>query len=556
MLVLYEIPNWDELTPASGSRAEETLHAMFERDWNHPSLVILSLINESWGIDLCKPDQRKWLASFYQAAKTYAPGRLIVDNSACGGNFHLMTDINDYHTYWAIPENRHNFARTVADVARRPDWLFSPHGDAHQTGNEPLMMSEFGNWGLPNVPDPQPWWINRPFGDVTVAFPGGFDERFTQFKYQLIFDSYASLAEESQRGQGEALKEEIEQLRLSPELQGYVITEFTDINWESNGVLDMWRNVKACGEMLRDLQRQDVIIPRPSKLNYRSTDTAEVRVWISHYSRQDLEGCAVAWSTDRGDRGRIALPPARRAGVIEAEPIRLPLGSGALLRNLRIDLSIKREDGVVLARNFCTIHVYPDSDWTSRPPVRVHSSLRGKEAVFEPTADLSAPLVAGTIDAAALEELKNGGTVICLVDSATRLPTGFPLKITSRASEWYDGNWASSFSWVRHTRQPFAAMGVGPRMGFEAADVIPGRVIEGVPAEFFEDVLSGMFVGWLHLNSGYLVQMQCGTGKLILTTFPLADQAQMNPYARALLGHLVRYAASSLCAPRYSWKSP
>jgi hypothetical protein len=210
--------------------------------------------------------------------------------------------------------------------------------------------------------------------------------------------------------------------------------------------------------VLRNIQRQDVIIPRPTKLNYRSTDTAEVRVWISHFSRQDLAGCAVAWSTDRGDRGRFALPPARRAGVIEAGPIRVLLGSGALLRNLRIDLSIKREDGVVLARNLCTIHVYPDSDWTSRPRVRVHSSLRGTEAVFEPTADPSAPLVTGTIDAAALEELKNGGTVICLVDSATQLPSAFPLKITSRANEWYDGNWASSFSWAGHTRQPFAAM--------------------------------------------------------------------------------------------------
>ena len=62
MLVWYEIPNWDHFSPQSAERGEKTLAGMVERDWNHPSIVIQSIINESWGIDLNQPEQRAWLS--------------------------------------------------------------------------------------------------------------------------------------------------------------------------------------------------------------------------------------------------------------------------------------------------------------------------------------------------------------------------------------------------------------------------------------------------------------------------------------------------------------
>ena len=49
VLVWYEIPNWDVWTRDAARRSRETLDRMLERDWNHPSLVAISIINESWG---------------------------------------------------------------------------------------------------------------------------------------------------------------------------------------------------------------------------------------------------------------------------------------------------------------------------------------------------------------------------------------------------------------------------------------------------------------------------------------------------------------------------
>ena len=67
----------------------------------------------------------------------------------------------------------------------------------------------------------------------------------------------------------EALKYEIGALRAHPEIQGYVITEFTDVNWEANGLLDMWRHPKAFGEALSRLQQDDLLILRGDKRNYK-----------------------------------------------------------------------------------------------------------------------------------------------------------------------------------------------------------------------------------------------------------------------------------------------
>ena len=110
-----------------------SLDAMLERDWNHPSLAIISLVNESWGLDLKQKEQRDWLKAAFVDARKKAKGRLVVDNSACYGNFHLKTDINDYHVYWAIPENWRQFNHAVDDVSRRPPWLFSPRSRHSRT---------------------------------------------------------------------------------------------------------------------------------------------------------------------------------------------------------------------------------------------------------------------------------------------------------------------------------------------------------------------------------------------------------------------------------------
>ncbi len=117
MLVWYEVPSWDRWTPGSVARGRKTFDDMVARDWNHPSIVIQSLINEAWGIDMTKADQRAGLRQWFDDAKArVAPlGRLIVDNSPCCENFHLKSDIDDYHQ--VLFDSRQ--CRSMGQVGRR-----------------------------------------------------------------------------------------------------------------------------------------------------------------------------------------------------------------------------------------------------------------------------------------------------------------------------------------------------------------------------------------------------------------------------------------------------
>src|SRR5438067_6180930 len=182
MLIWYEIPSWNDehhWTHQAADRGMHTFREALERDWNHPSLAIQSIINESWGADLKQADQRAWLRSAYQEAKKAVTplGRLIVDNSACCENFHVKTDLDDFHQYFSIPDHAQKWTSWVADFASRPKWTFSPHGDAESTGQEPLIVSEFGNWGLPKLPADLPWWFTRDFNGREITRPTGVRER-------------------------------------------------------------------------------------------------------------------------------------------------------------------------------------------------------------------------------------------------------------------------------------------------------------------------------------------------------------------------------------------
>src|SRR3569832_163510 len=158
MLVWAEMPAWsdswfpsDHFSYRAALRGEHMFQEVMLRDWNHPSIVVRTIINESWGITLKDPDQRQWLiAAFDRAKDMLRPlGRLVVDNSACEGNFHLKSDLDDYHMYYSMPDQVEKWDAWLKEFASRPAWTFSPHGDAQRTGKEPLIVSEFGNWGLP-----------------------------------------------------------------------------------------------------------------------------------------------------------------------------------------------------------------------------------------------------------------------------------------------------------------------------------------------------------------------------------------------------------------------
>ena len=168
--------------PARSRAASKTFDDMVARDWNHPSIVIQTLINEAWGIDMTKADQRAGLRAVVR-------GRARRESQPLGPPDRRQQPV----LRELPPEDRTSTTTTstsrfpttpIAGTSgsptsrARPAWSYSPHGDASRTGKEPLVVSEFGNWGLPELPQTLPWWFPRDFDGRAITRPAGLFDRF------------------------------------------------------------------------------------------------------------------------------------------------------------------------------------------------------------------------------------------------------------------------------------------------------------------------------------------------------------------------------------------
>ena len=554
MLVWYEVPSWERWTDLSLARGKRIFDAMTLRDWNRPSIVIQTLINEAWGIDMRQADQRAGLLAWFDEARAMLQplGRLLVDNSPCCDNYHLKTDIDDFHQYFSIPDNADRWDRWVADFASRPAWAFSPHGDAVRTRQEPLVVSEFGNWGLPELPDELPWWFARDFDGRTMTRPAGLFDRFHAFGFDRVFRDYRSLAHETQWRQFHSLKHEIESMRRQAPIQGYVITEFTDINWEANGLMDMWRRPKIYAERLAAIQADDVLLPStPARTTTGGAEVA-LDVQLSRYGARTPEGGTLAWTTTSGGSGTapVTVAPGRGAvGQVGALRLTMPQASRAALE--QVSLELRAADGAVLARNTHDLFVFPQP---ASPPtgVAVHdpNGLIGHLRWSAGAPGAGDTLVASVLDAQVRAHVEAGGTAVV---AASRVLFGLVeapgLSVVERRGE-LDGNWVSNFTWLHLDSPLFSGLGVTRVTGFEAAAATPRTLIGGVKPEAWRggDVLSGVFFGWVNENHATTVQYRAGKGKLVITTLDTSAYGK-DLFVTHLVHRLIEYVRSDRCAP-------
>jgi Glycosyl hydrolases family 2, sugar binding domain/Glycosyl hydrolases family 2 len=557
MLVWYEVPSWDRWTPGSVARGRRTFDDMVTRDWNHPSIVIQSLINEAWGIDMTKADQRTGLRQWFDDAKIrVAPlGRLLVDNSACCENFHLKSDIDDFHQYFSIPDNADRWDKWVADFANRPAWSYSPHGDASRTGKEPLVVSEFGNWGLPELPQTLPWWFPRDFDGRAITRPAGLFDRFKALGFSQLFPDYAALAKEAQWRQFQSLKHEIESMRRHEPIRGYVITEFTDINWEANGLMDMWRRPKTYAHELSDIQQDDVLLPVAEKTSITVGEMIRLSVSLSRYGDVDPAGGTLEFEGARVAGNKTPVKSVARGSVghigdVEIETIH-PFISVSLPTRARIALTLKSAAGKVIAKNYQDVFVYP----AAGAPVEAvlhdpHGALGALPWKPRP-ATASDVVVTAAFDAEMRRFVENSGKVLVVPRGVLGTFAAAPgLSAVDRRDE-LDGNWVSNFPWVNAKSAAFRDAAVTTITGGEASGATPRRLIAGVPDAAWAagDVLAGNFYGWLNSSHAVVAQFRLAKGKVIVSTFDI-DRYGKDLFATRVLDGLIRYLASDECAPK------
>ena len=208
LIVWLDMPYMEFLAPETREDLRRVFQTSVATHGHHPSIAIWTLFNEGWGIDLDdNPDDRRWLIETFDWAKTLVPESLLVDNSPCfPRNYHLKTDIEDFHWYNGFPHQNEAFAATTRAFAGRAAWTFSPHGDAERRGDEPLICSEFGVWGLPHPREileadgSEPWWFESGHDwNLGAAYPHGIETRFRDAQLAPIFGDLDGFVE---RGAG------------------------------------------------------------------------------------------------------------------------------------------------------------------------------------------------------------------------------------------------------------------------------------------------------------------------------------------------------------------
>ncbi|MCA1595420.1 MAG: glycoside hydrolase family 2, partial [Chloroflexi bacterium] len=586
LLVWAEVPNWWTLTEKAMERAQTTIEAMIDRDFNHPCLIIWTIVNEDWGTNLSySPIDRQWLKSMYHHVKRTDPTRLVVDNSACIGNLHVESDIEDFHVYYSIPDHFLMWRGWVRDFSSRARWTYSQHGDAVRTFREPLIVSEFGNWGLPSIRGLRETYGTDPSWMTTgqsITYPYGTERRFAQYKLEEVFGSYDSFAEATQWHQFRAMKFEIEEMRKYPSIVGYVITEFTDIHWESNGLLDMVRRRKSYHNVVRQINSEDMVVPEWEKVNYWSGEEIRIPLQISHYGWADLHNASLTWKLGAAE-GRfdgISQGP----GTVESPGV-LSLTAPEVQEADRceIELQLQNGDGTVLNQNTQELFVFPPhlkqapsprSVWVHDPRdvwnLRPALTAAGYRVTASPDEGTEC-CIALRFDATVCSYAEAGGTVICLAkpqslkgrngvmqDEGADLFSNGSVLITSRtrrpgekiSSKPWDGDWATNFNWLKFGEVCPNLVSQNP-LGFEFVNIMPDYVILGYEAEDdFQDTYSGMVVGWVHSPVALMTGARYGKGRVLICTFKLEEVYGRDPAATVMLHDLLEFVCSRNFRPR------
>ncbi len=569
ILLWCELPNWKRFTVEAAARGRATLERMVESMGNHPSIVIWTIINEDWGTNLRHERRdREWLRGTYDWLKQLDPTRLVTDNSACETtetpNFHIKSDLADFHVYFGA-DNAARWRSAMADFATHPAWLWSPHGDAQPQGDEPLILSEFGGWGLPR-PDRlfshhggEPWWFRTGRGYYQ---PSGIHGRFHQLGLERLWASVDDLADATQWHQFESLQFQITEMRRYPTITGYVVTELSDAYWEANGVLDPMRGTKVYHERFPEINAPDVVAIIPSRRDLWAGDSLTGDVFVASTGSAGAAGGRVEWTLDLDGlptiSGEMPLAEWPMNGVAALPGLGVPLPMVNRPTDAWLTLAAFDGDGRRRAGSRMRFAVLPQIPRAGPGrSVAVHDPLDiwgvqsrieslGYTVVGRDDADV---LVTTQLSPDIVAHAESGGRVLVLVRSSSAIPADLDLRRRvgvhlrrlphagwpGQRSPW-DGDWVSSFNWVL----PDAFPRLPDRRPLDQAfeEVAPDHVLLGYdPVQHRDEVIGGMFVGWVHEPAALIWGFEQGRGSIVLTTFRLAPES--GPVASTMLESLL-----------------
>ncbi|MFP9060682.1 glycoside hydrolase family 2 protein [Natrialbaceae archaeon A-chndr2] len=559
ILVWEEPANPTVHTERSKHEVREQIQGLIERDYNRPSVIIWSLYNEEWGIgnpqgldeetSLWEDEwKQEYLADLYEAAKSWDPTRLVCDNS---GWAHVATDINDYHQYFVSPDRADAWTDNIEWMSSTPWENYA--ATVTDPEDAPLIVSEFGTWGMCDLPAIEeyygetPPWFDYDFFDDPIKRPAGVYDRFEETTLPAVFDDWSSLAETWQHREFRSNKDIIEQMRLHDGVAGYVMTEFTDIEWEFNGVLDYRREPKAFHDEFAAVNAPTSVVAAVDHAQWGGesvpidvtivNDTVETGRAVLGY---ELEGVEASFDVDVLEVEYAAFEPTTFA---EAATISLPDVESATT----VDLTVTAETDTGTVSTTERITVVPRSvlphDHAIHVPEHNHqlgARLAGARYTLVDDPQMADVIVTTGTDHELLELVAESGTAVLILPPAHEGAPHTGLFDYTPLSEGESWNLVSSL--FAHDSPLLDGLGGDHRPDWAFEGLYPTAVATDLGTE---DAVHVDYVeGWIANWASPLVTRDHGDGRVCSCTFRLTDQYGEHPTATALLDRLVEHLAT------------
>lgn len=225
MLVWSEAPSSYVYTDYSVELFIKEWIDIVKQNYNHPSIITWTPINESWGMPKIETNrtQQHFSEAIYHITKSLDSRRPVIVND---GWEHTVSDIITLHDYDQSGEDMLekyiNYHDEIMDTRKYHCHNKSAFANGFEYKGQPVIISEYG--GTAFVNDEDGWG----YGDK-VSSEKEFLERF------------------------EALTMAIKKI---PYVCGYCYTQVTDVQQEVNGLMDIHRNFKADAKAIKEINER------------------------------------------------------------------------------------------------------------------------------------------------------------------------------------------------------------------------------------------------------------------------------------------------------------